>query len=584
METLPRDLIIYLSEFLKIGDYIRFMCVSNRYWKSLNPKCIERKLLACGNFDVMSTAIEMKDLNLVKYAYEHNLYIDTSMDTLNLVNGLVGARVQALTRSTYIPETLTSGNMEVFKFLMDKFEYGEAPLFHACTGGNIELVKLLMRMGHRRSDGCMVKCIQSNRLEILKLIHNLPGAWNCNDVPVYTNESVKHGNLEICKFLIGLNLFNPRFICDFHTLLKIIEHKDLYFIQWLYDHGLNIDLIYKAAISADAIECYEYLSNLHPIPVNTHLHSILKRNATKILILVSKTNNTYLCKHLIRNNNLGLFREIYNPKEPQSLALAAEYSLEILAFMIESGHTKSVHNLLNIAVKAKQPEIVSYLHSKGYTGTKQTLLYALNTKNTTIIELVHTFGYTSEIDIFDYTLSLHNLKVLQFLHKVGYRGSTYCIDIVATTYENSFFKYVDFLVQSGYKFTKKILLRGISRLNMDYKKFIKAGILQLSDFIQFGLKYRREQMLLSLAYLGYNLGKDINYRALEYDLGGLANWTKIHQIENGRKLLKEFYITGNLQGIELMENFGYQITVPKKIHKNSKQWLLIHGREAELYL
>lgn len=217
------------------------------------------------NYKITYKILKLGDLKLIKLFLKKNkdIFPPHSCDTSALSGNLAVVRFLYFQGFKITPRILKnsfkSGNYEIAEYFMKYFINTESKIDYdslfpaAAESGNVNLIKMLMKLTGKKDYDLMPEAAKSGNLEMFHFM--LPNCVNRNNSKIFYN-GVKSGNLELVKEIKKNNFRDSR-----SPMNKSIRKRYFSIIEYLIDIGYKVGYIPDSVIKSQDIEMIRFLLN-----------------------------------------------------------------------------------------------------------------------------------------------------------------------------------------------------------------------------------------------------------------------------------------------------------------------------------
>jgi hypothetical protein len=318
---------------------------------------------------LISTAIKLGDLNLVKFLYSieiqfFNDIFEIAVDYKNAEIIRFLYTIDACDNNWNLMNIAAgTGSIELMQFFHEEgYEYNDLVFREACEYGHLEAVKFLYNMGIKGDSLAMYYAIESNHLDIIKFMVEIKMDY----VDTLINLASSYGRLEICKFL-----YNSGFKFTSETIDCACMSSNLELVKYLYRNGLKFtDNAMKYAIKYDRLNIIEFLHGIGlPYPYD-RLPKLSRKLIDMVLVKLHDIRiAAALCKldagkKIISYDKMGNNDDSIDNYNNDYFAVDNQ-DLKLLQFIYKSGVELKVDVSMYIAIELEHIEIIQYLYSLG---------------------------------------------------------------------------------------------------------------------------------------------------------------------------------------------------------------------------
>ena len=393
-----------LTDIIKVSDFrnISNLFCSNRYITMVTAKTVKFKR------------------NKLKMAIYNLIYIKRYDKKISKYNEKNHTRIY-----NYIHKYADGGNIKIIKYLANEYRYRYilfSELFSNITD-NDDLVKYLCDLN---SFGIRLNVIGESNNQNIKSISISATEYlfqhNVNICFAYIR-GAKYGNLELIKWLDNkkISLSN-----NFQKVMfqNAIESSNLELVQYLWQRGYRT---YNIPYTEN-IEILKYLNLKDQYTVISKQYYKIADQKTFFQIMEYLRpdfyNNEDICDQIVRYSSAEIFKDYIDRAHRHHLYIFDNLirygNAEKLKYYIQKKFKlgyKFSNDCLDIAIKAKNIEVIKYMHENGVRQYDNIFDIAAKYSNPEILELLKNYGYRFTDNTSANAGTMRNVDNLVWLYK-----------------------------------------------------------------------------------------------------------------------------------------------------------------------
>ncbi|XP_065678944.1 alpha-latrotoxin-Lt1a-like [Hydra vulgaris] len=135
------------------------------------------------------------------------------------------------------------------------------------------------------------------------------------------------------------------------------------------------------------------------------------------------------------------------------------------------GYNDNFENKVDFAVEIDRFDLIKYLHSKGYKGTKDAIAYAAENGHLEIIKYLHELGYKGNKLAINNAAENGHLEVLKYLHELGYKGYKGTKNAINNAVVDGYLDVVKYLISLNYKVNETDFMCAVFNEHLEILKY-----------------------------------------------------------------------------------------------------------------